>query len=66
MKSLNRYLLLIIITALLCSTGCQSLGTYFKDRANDFADCFKLTNGHVKPCCNIDQHTLSARNIDIL
>ncbi len=38
-------ILFFLVCGLVFSSGCQSLGTYFKDRGNDFADCFKADVG---------------------
>lgn len=46
---MRRYSPAVIILSLLLfagSTGCASVGTYFKDRGNDFLDCFNLDAGY--------------------
>ena len=42
---MRKPVLLLFIFTLMCSSGCASAGAYFRDRGNDFLDCFKLQVG---------------------
>jgi len=43
---MKKLALVVLLAMMLGSTGCASVGTYFKDRALDFADCFKADVGY--------------------
>jgi hypothetical protein len=43
---MRKPILLLALSILTCNTGCASMETYFKDRALDFVDCFKVDAGY--------------------